>query len=111
MSGLSELQSAKLAKLHSYGTRYEVEVEHPNGARKLVAYTPRRTGTGLVSAVTAHGERIVSFLGIGDTASMSWKGKGRDAMGVDGGGVIRFSGRTQREAIIEGELPFIAAKV
>lgn len=101
--------TAKLARLHNRGTAYELAMSRtlPDGTKdaRLVAYTPRRNRNGLFDACCD--KRRVDYL-------MKLTGSDNLRFGkrvVDGATMgewtVNFSGRTQREAIIEGELPYV----
>jgi hypothetical protein len=104
---LTEEQKAKLARLHYGPTRYEIEMVTPSGVKHLIAYTPRRSFRGLLDAVQERGAIILRVTGMpedtraerGDNASLRFSD----------GTIIRFSGRTQRDAIMHGELPYVGS--
>ena len=99
----------KLAKLQHFATRYEVVLTLADGVKLLVGYTPRRTRAGLVAAVQFQSGAILARMpGLTDEASMTAT---RAAVDFGNGARAAFSGRTQREAICAGELPFVAADV
>jgi hypothetical protein len=89
----------KLARLKNYRTRYEVAMT--NGSeRYLVVYMSARSFRRLLSAVQEKLEKIVAIA----KADVWMDGKG----GLTAGDwKIAFTGRTQREAILGGELQFI----
>jgi hypothetical protein len=92
------------AALHNHPTRYEVELHTADGRRFLVGYTPRRSFTGLLAAVRKMGKSILAITNLPEDATTSRNGT---ALGLGYGHVIRFTGRTQRDAIVGGELPFV----
>jgi hypothetical protein len=105
---LTEEQTRKLARLRGCYTRYEVEVALPDKRKMLVCYTPRKNLAGLREVIRERWEPLVRAVGIPgspiqDTPVMR---DGR-AYKFENGSIVRFSGRTQRDAIILGELPFI----
>ena len=102
---LSDTQKRKLAALQNYATRYETVVTHADGTRHLLGYTPRKSTAGLVDVVHKHGPRLSGVLGLAADANM--KAAGKHEMHIDGGHKVHFSGRTQRDAILEGEHPHI----
>lgn len=88
----------KLMKLKNYATRYEIVARRGNDSL-LVGYTGRRSRRGLIGMICQQREYVVAKMGEefcieGDAARV-------------GGWSISFSGRTQRDAIVEGELAFI----
>ena len=109
----------KLAALQNCGTRYEVVLELDGsdvaefggnpaaaavGAGRLVGYTGRKSTRGLVDLISDRGEAIVDLLG--DRDAIIRKGPGGSVL-IDAAGAtfrVRFTGRTQRDAIVTGEL-------
>jgi hypothetical protein len=107
---LTEEQIRRLERLRNCWTSYEVELALPDGRRMLVCYTQRRSLAGLREVIRGRWEPLVRAVGIPgspihDTPVMR---DGR-AYKFENGSVVRFSGRTQREAIISGELPYIGS--
>jgi hypothetical protein len=91
---MTATQTAKLDALRNYGTRYEVVIT--NGADTLlVGYTGRKSRDGMIALIRLHGERLVAFSGSEEFTT----GKRADDAITLGKYKIRFSGRTQREAI------------
>ena len=92
---------AKLSRIKNYSTRYEmVATNATTGESVLVCYTPRNNRRGMLDAIRNRAEAIKTLANT-DAATV-----GRIQV-VVGDWTIRFSGRTQREAIIGGELRFI----
>lgn len=92
---------AKLARIQNRDTRYEVRAT--NGSQSvLVGYTPRKGRAGIHSIVTKHAEAITRFM---DADSIYFERRAADGAKM-GNWKINFSGRTQRDAYIGGELPF-----
>jgi hypothetical protein len=93
----------KLNRLTNRGTAYELIAVSPNMTKVLAGYTPRRSKEGIVRMLQKNGaawtkkvrEITIEFIkmGKGPTAKL-------------GDLTIFFTGRTQREAILEGELPW-----
>jgi hypothetical protein len=100
MIGNKEVQ-AKLARLHNRATAHEVVAER--GQQRLcVAYTQRSGRVGLLNACRSIGSLLVALPGAAEeltnlTARSAKCGEWE----------IRYSGRTQREAYILGELPIV----
>lgn len=103
---LTETQIAKLERLRFHATRYEIELTTAAGAKWLVAYTPRRNFRGPLAAVQQRGSAILRVAGMPDDATVTRDGA---SLRFGDGSVIRFSGRTQRDAISNGELPYVGA--
>jgi hypothetical protein len=97
-------QTSRLESIRHYGTAYEIVIIAPDGSRYLVGYTKRHSGDGLRRMLSRHAERIVSFVGVD---SYTLRGRGLQPIDLGAGHRIEFSGRTEREAIISGELPAI----
>ena len=98
--------TAKLSRLKNYATRYELVASRDNGAdRYLIAYTPRNNRRGLWAAVTepARAAKLVKLTG---SPEITFGKKASDGATM-GDWEIRFSGRTQRECYLEGELTYI----
>ncbi len=98
----------KLERLHNRSTRYEVAMIQPSGERILIGYTSRKSRHGLLERLRTQGPQIIAFLGLDDNAAMV-PGKNAAAGFRIGETVFRFTGRTQRDAIMENELRFIGA--
>jgi len=93
---------SRLERDQRYATKYEI-VAALNGTTRLVQYTARHSRSALIASVRQRGEQLVKFC----NAEEFQIGK-RAADGVHiGNWHIGFSGRTKREAISEGEFPFI----
>jgi hypothetical protein len=106
MRTAAEVASAmeKLEAIKGRITSYEVVIEHPDGRRYLLRYLVSPSRYGIIKdAMRFHGERILKLIGDDNTFDAShWK------QGIRiGGWIVRLTGRTRREAIIEGELPYI----
>jgi hypothetical protein len=94
----------KLERLRNRQTKYELVASHPDGRRLLIRYTSRTGRNGLYDALAQDAERLCRVLGADD---ITWGKRSADG-GTMGEWVLRFSGRTQREAIIDGEHTFYA---
>jgi hypothetical protein len=98
----SDLQR-KLASLQNRATRYELVASHPDGRRFLVAYCGRKNRQGLFSAVAGRAAAMTALTG---DESIHFGKRAADG-GTMGEWTIRFSGRTQRDCYLEGELEYI----
>ena len=94
----------KLARIKNYHTRYEIILAHANYPSILVAYTSRKSFHGLLAAVRERGPKIVALLGVTDEHKAT---RERTTLHLGNGWLVRFSGRTQRDAILNGERPFV----
>lgn len=97
----------QLERLKHYGTRYEVTLT--NGRTTyLLGYTSRRSRQGLLDVLRLRGSDVVEKTSMPENAIISfvhWNTIGFD-LGFDSWHV-RFTGRTQREAIVSGEHDYI----
>lgn len=109
-------QTTRLEREKYHATGYEVILEHDSGERYLITYTRRRSYAGMRSAVWQnYFDELIAFLrarGMDDSARVEWdKSKKQERLSMHADKApewtIRFSGRTKRECIIEGELPRI----
>jgi hypothetical protein len=105
---LTTEQIAKLERCRNYATRYEITARHPDGRAFLVCYTPRVSRPGLLKAIQHVGRHILEKLTVGENDVMTWHTKPHVHCRTSGW-EIGFTGRTQRDAIMSGEMPFIAA--
>ena len=87
-------------------TRYEIAATHPDGRRLLIAYTPRVSRHGLLAAMRHNAGAVIAVLGIGDADTITWGTQPRPHA-ITCGWRVEFTGRTQRDARSEGELPFV----
>lgn len=92
----------RLEALKHYSSRYELVATHPDGRKVLVGYTPRRGRSGLFDMLAKNGVAWVKFSG---SENITFGKRVADGA-ISGKWSINFSGRTQREAICNGELPF-----
>lgn len=95
----------KLERLKNYHTRYEIAAERGDGHRLLIGYTPRKGRRGMYSMLQQRldGGSLEHVLG---TLELNWGKRAADGCAM-GDWRIFFTGRTQRDAILAGELPFI----
>ena len=97
----------KLERLRNRGTSYEITISDGEQTYR-VAYTPRHSRDGLLRAIRSTGKEIVTALGMPDTALVHAGKRAEDGFTLEDW-QIRFSGRTQRDAISNGELQWIGA--
>jgi len=100
---LTAHQTDRLNSRYLHATRYEVVCSHPDGRRFLVGYLLGRSGSGLFRLVRAAGPRIVNRCGLDENATFRLE-RGRNARAVIGEWVAEITGRTERDAILAGEL-------
>jgi hypothetical protein len=99
-------QTQKLERLRNRRTLYEVAAIRGE-SRVLISYAGQHSRHGLMKAISIHGQQIVDVFQLPATARMTFGEKASDGVTLPGGIVIRFTGRTEREAILSGELSFI----
>jgi len=99
---LTEEQEMRLSSLQNLPTRYEVSITDGNTILR-VGYTAKKSRDGVIACLRRVGQEVVNFTGCGEFFTSR-----RAADGVMmGNWRIAFTGRTQREAIMQGELkPF-----
>jgi len=105
---MTETQIAKLERLHNHPTRYELVLQHAQtGERVRLAYILRNNRSGLMDAIRRNGAELEAFTG---STTFDLSKKGQPAAAQLGSWRASFSGRTQREAIISGELVWFASE-
>lgn len=93
-------QERKLARISGCYTVYEMVAEHADGRRLLAGYT-RETRPGMLAMLRKNWDMWCKLTG---KQAGTWEAHKMIRFGA---WTIRFSGRTQRQAIIEGELPWV----
>lgn len=92
---------SRLEALQGRQTLYEVALVAPDGRRWFVSYTAQ-SGSKLRAAVARRAVSIAATMADSDPVVLS---EGKNSMQLSGGWVVRFTGRTERETILEGRLP------
>ena len=95
-------QSEKLERIALYRTAYEL-IATDGTQRVLVCYCESKSRQTIFKVARKHGEKLVKLC---SSETIHFAKRSSDGATI-GAWTIRFSGRTQREAIMEGELPFI----
>lgn len=95
----------KLNRLHNGPTRYELVAEKGD-ERILIAYSMRTGRRALLTAAQKHGHALLAMMKLDDNTKFEFLKPAAKGAKV-GDWTIRFSGRTQRDAISNGELPWI----
>ena len=98
----------RLERLQGGPTRYELIAECGE-QRILIKYCMRRSRSTLFSAIQKHGPALIALTGMTDDAYVEFLKPASKGAKI-GDWSIRFSGRTQREAI-STPLPWIGDKV
>ena len=105
----------KLERLHNRATMYEIAAIRSwiadgkgHQHKVLVCYTAQHSRRGLMNGISAHAQHVLDVFQLPASTTMSFAGTSGEGMQIDGTGInIRFTGRTEREAIMEGEFTFI----
>jgi hypothetical protein len=105
-AGLTPAQLSKLERIRHYRTRYEIEITIPGAAPMLVCYSDRKNLAGLCDALCKRWAPITRAANV-PHESAATRVKRAAAYAFDNGATVRFSGRTQRDAIMSGELAYI----
>ena len=100
---LTETPVKKLEALRNRATLYELAISHGD-RRLLVCYTAKTGPNAIKRIIYDRAARIVALTGVD---SIEWTRDG-GKMGV---WTIALTHRTQRDAIMHGELPFLAEGV
>lgn len=104
---LSPEQTRKLDRIQGYRTLYEMAVIRADGAKALVCYTSPPSRRHMWDAICKRSDKILAFTGTAQNGErMGFLGKAKEVR-IGNGAIIRLTGRTQRDAIIEGELPYV----
>lgn len=96
---MTEVQTKRLAYIARYRSRYEVVMDL-DGRRYRIGYTGRKSKRGMVAVICNCGVDLAARLAGIDTEYRF--GAGAVAT-LSGGWTVTF-GRTEREAVLEGEL-------
>lgn len=91
----------RLAALRNHATLYEMEIRRGTEAY-LVCYSDKKSRSAFFKCVSKPGraERLVALTG---SESIAFAKKATDG-GTMGGWTLKFTGRSEREAIAAGEL-------
>lgn len=98
---MTPLQIRKLERRKNYTTLYELVADAPGESTMLAGYC-RHGKVGILGMLCKHGAEWASR--ISDTDPITFGKDGRSCQ--LGKYTIKFSGRTERDAIKEGEKPF-----
>lgn len=94
----------RLEAISRRATQHEVTLTTTNGQTYLVGYTIHNSGSGMLRLARVYGKEILSALGIRETEDPAVTfSKGRKTITFAGKGSISLTGRTQRDAISNGE--------
>ena len=103
---LTDQQQRQLERIKYYATRYEVRLTLPDGRAMLVCYTERKSKAGLYSCLQNRGKAILALMPeMPEDSRLTYNKAQGFALG--NGASVAFSGRTQRDAIMSGALPYI----
>lgn len=107
---LSAQQVKRLNSIAHFHTAYEAVVVRGDGTRVLLAYCVRKSGRGLRDALRKRWDAVCAFLALDDEIA-TFDVISKNEIRAIGGGVIRWSGRTERDAIMAGELTYVVRAV
>ena len=93
----------RLKALKYYGTAYEVCLWHPDGRRYLIGYVGRRNRLGIVKALQRVGERVLAITNMSEDDRFAFDKGGKQAQLTATGWRFGITGRTERDAISQGE--------
>lgn len=99
-------RAAARRRLHALRNRralYELALTHPDGRRVLLAYTDGKSRTAVLKAIRRRGPAVVSLTG---SESVTFARKAADGATI-GEWSVNHTGRTEREAITDGPLPYV----
>ncbi len=88
--------ACKVAALVNYPTRYEIVLSNGSSSY-LVAYTSRKSRHGLMHCVREHGPAILRITNLSESAVFRFNGPIAEL--GENNWTVRFSGRTQRDAL------------
>lgn len=95
----------KLARLQNYATRYEL-IATDGTQMILLCYSVRRSRQIILETLRKHGPAILQLVNAKEDSAITFEKPASRGVRI-GNWAFRFTGRTQREAIIAGEHPFI----
>lgn len=99
-------QIEKLTALQRRGTRHELILTDGSTSYRI-AYAARNNRSGLIASTRAVSARVFETAG-SEKGLVTFGKRAADPVAIDGTvWSIRWSGRTEREAIIAGELPYV----
>lgn len=101
---LTSTQETALKRLSRYATKYEIVASHADGRHVFIGYSGQRSKHGLLRMLQHNGELNIARLGLTDESKVASLPNSRIQVGD---WIVAFSGRTQREAITAGEMPWL----
>lgn len=102
---MTATQVRRLEELKNRYSRYEVVCQSPTGERYLVGYTSHPGRRGMMERARAFGQQVIARTGVDDSHAAKFSGgHTRARLDLGNGWAICFTGRTERQAILEGEL-------
>jgi hypothetical protein len=100
---MTENQNIRLEQIKNRATRYEL-VLRKAGHELRLAYTRRKNRAGMLDMIWRNSAELVSF-----TGAQEFKLGADKRSAIMGEWLVAFSGRTERDAILAGELPWFWA--
>ena len=95
-------QTRRLEEIKNLYTRYEVVLARQTGEKVLVGYTGRKSRKGLLNALRRHPDAVIELVGGENVATFT-----KEGLSFSSGWTAKFSGRTERDAILQGEIEHI----
>ena len=92
-----------LHSLRGRPTHYELILTGPAGEKYLILYCAFRTRHSILAAVSRNGQKIAAITGV---STLHFGKRVSDPVTI-GDWRITWSGRTERDAIAEGQLPWV----
>ena len=102
---MTQDQIRRLESLRNRSTCYELAAIRGE-ERVLIAYCLQHSRDGALRACRNRGQQIIDALKISGTDMLVAGKKASDGFAI-GEWQVRFTGRTERDAIISGELPYV----
>lgn len=97
----------KLARIARYRTAYELAMVHPDGRRVLVCYSNGRSRNDVFTIVQKRAQHVARLLGVAAESLQITFAKRSGEGATIGEWSVVWTGRTQREAYIAGELEYV----
>ncbi len=100
---MTEAQTRRLASLSNCFTSYEIAFHGIDGHKVLCGYSQRKTRACIAKMLVAMRDAVLPLI---DETDADWNGRAYTSPTWSFG----FTGRTERQCIMEGELPPLASR-
>jgi hypothetical protein len=107
-TALTAAQESRLESLRNHSSRYEV-VASRDGEIILIGYTIHKSRSGLLATLRREPAATTAVMCPKGDEMVTWLKPAIHGCTI-GGWLVRFSSRTERDAIMEGELKHVAQK-